>query len=249
MYSIYMLKSNLLDGGSTNIRLSSSAYNVLIADCYRFGILRNEQENISFIISKLIKELTEYRIDLHEELLNKNDHDFNFVRAIENNIFNVYQKTLNYICDDSYVNVGYRVSREFIKDIRLLFYDVLEKFDMDFASYVRSIIYEYCSRSDLQRELFLNYSLVKSIKKAIKKELLVKIINEGIQNELILVSIEPTAEGFNYLLGITQDKTMCYFLPLCKTEHFSIEKTKTHIDEEVFEKIIEHFEKFIEENN
>lgn len=244
-----MLKSNLLDGGSTNIRLSSSAYDVLIMDCYRFGFLRNNKENISYIISKLIKELTEYRNDFHEELLKKNNGDIKIVKTIENSIFNTYLKTLNYICDDSYVNVGYRVNKEFKNDISKVFYDVLEKYDMDFASYVRSIIYEYCSRSDLQRELFINYLLVKDIKKAIRKELVVKIVNERIQDELILVSIEQTIDGFNYVLGITPDKKECRFLPLCKTEHLKFEKTKVHITQEDFDKIIKHFNSFIEENS
>ena len=243
-----MLKSNLLDGGSTNIRLSSSAYDILIMDCYRFGFLKNNKENISFIISKLIKELTEYRNDLHEELLKKNNGNAEMVKVIENNLFNTYLKTLNYICDDSYVNVGYRVSKEFKNDVSKIFYDVLEKYDMDFTSYVRSIIYEYCSRSDLQRELFANYLLIKDIKKAIKKELVVKVVNKGIQDELILASIEPTTDGFNYLLGITTDKTECRFLPLCKTENIKLEKEIINITQEDYNKLIAKFNVFIEEN-
>lgn len=243
-----MLKSNLLDGGSTNIRLSSSAYDILIMDCYRFGFLKNNKENVSFIISKLIKELTEYRNDLHEELLKKNNGNAEMVKVIENNLFNTYLKTLNYICDDSYVNVGYRVSKEFKNDVSKIFYDVLEKYDMDFTSYVRSIIYEYCSRSDLQRELFANYLLIKDIKKAIKKELVVKVVNEGIQDELILASIEPTTEGFNCLLGITTDKMECRFLPLCKTENIKLEKEIIHITQEDYNKLIAKFNVFIEEN-
>lgn len=244
-----MLKSNLLDGGSTNIRLSSSAYDVLMLDCNRFGFIKGGKENISYIISKLIKELTEYRNDLHDALLKKNDGDEKLVKKIENNIFNLYLKTLNYICDDSYVNVGYRTSKEFKQNIVDVFYEMLEKYDMDFASYVRSIIYEYCSRSDLQRELFINYDLVRNIKKAIKKESIVNIVNEGIQSELILVSIEPTINGFNYLLGITPDKTMCHFLPLCKTERLKIEKPIVHIGQDDYNKILEKFNKFIEEND
>ena len=84
MYYINMLKSNLLLGGSTNIRLSSSAYDVLLMDCNKYGFLRNGKENISFIISKLIKELTEYRNDLHEELLKNNNYDKKIVKTIEN---------------------------------------------------------------------------------------------------------------------------------------------------------------------
>ena len=249
MYYINMLKSNLLYGGSTNIRLSSSAYDILIMDCNRFGFLKSGKENISYIISKLIKELTEYRNDLHDELLKKNNGDNKLVKSIENSIFNVYLKTLNYICDDSYVNVGYRVSKEFKQDIGNIFFETLEKYDMDFASYVRSIIYEYCSRADLQRELFINYDLVRRIKKAIKKESIVNIVNEGIQNELVLVSIEPTIYGFNYLLGITPDKTMCHFLPLSKTERLKIEKATMHIGQDDYNKILEKFNKFIEEND
>lgn len=249
MYYINMLKSNLLDGGSTNIRLSSSAYDILIMDCNRFGFLKNGKENISYIISKLIKELTEYRNDLHDELLKKNNGDNKLVKNIEKSIFNVYLKTLSYICDDSYVNVGYRVSKEFKQDISNIFFETLEKYDMDFASYVRSIIYEYCSRADLQRELFINYDLVRRIKKAIKKKSIVNIVNEGIQNELVIVSIEPSIYGFNYLLGITPDKTMCHFLPLSKTERLKIEKATINIGQDDYNKILEKFNKFIEENN
>ena len=120
-----MLKSNLLEGGSTNIRLSASAYNVLMMDCNRFGFLKNGKENISFIISKLIKELSIYRNDLHNEFLKNNNNNLELVKTIENNIFNVYLKKLNYISDDSYVNVGYRLNKEFKEDVTNLFYETL----------------------------------------------------------------------------------------------------------------------------
>lgn len=242
-----MLKSNLLSGGSTNIRLSSSAYDVLIEDCYCYGFLKNDKPNVTYIISRLIKELSVYRNDLHNELLKKNNNDLRTVLNVENNIFNVYEKTLNYICDDSYVNVGYRVSKEFMPDIKDLFYETLEKFNMDFASYLRSIIYEYCSRADSQRELFLNYSLVKEIKEAIRKGSIINIVNDGIQNELVIVSIERSKDGYNYLLGLTSDKEMCLFLPLSKTERFKTLKTKMEVSQEDYNKILKHFYKFLEE--
>lgn len=244
-----MLKSNLLNGGSTNIRLSCSAYNVLVEDCFKYGFTKNEKANICYIVSRLIKELTAYRNELHEELLKYNKRNNKVVKIVENSIFNVYQKTLNYICDDSYVNIGYRISKEFMPHLKNVFYETLEKFDMDFSSYVRSIIYEYCSREELQRELFLHFSLVQQIKQAIKKSTVVNIVNDGIQNELVLVSIEPTEEGVNYLLGITPDKKMCYFLPLCKTELLKSGKTKVQIKQEDYDKIVERFYAFIKENS
>ena len=121
---------------------------------------------------------------MHDELLKKNNGDNKLVKNIEKSIFNVYLKTLSYICDDSYVNVGYRVSKEFKQDIGNIFFETLEKYDMDFASYVRSIIYEYCSRADLQRELFINYDLVRRIKKAIKK------IEEKPDAAIVAVNVE-----------------------------------------------------------
>lgn len=244
-----MLKSNLLEGGSTNIRLSSSAYDILASDCYRFGFLKNNRANITYIISRLIKELTEYRNDLHEELLEANKNNSKLVKIIENNIFDIYLKTLNYIADDSYINVGYRISKEFMSTIQNIFYEILERYDMDFISYVRSIIYEYCSRTNSQRELFLNYSLVKQIKKAIKKEQLVNIVNEGIQNELVLVSIEPISAGLNYLIGLTSDRKMCLFLPLFKTERLKLLKGKMHISQEDCTTIVKNFYKFLERYN
>ena len=77
---------------------------------------------------------------------------------------------------------------------------------------------------------------------------MVKIVNDGIQNDVVIVSIEPTVNGLNYLLGITPDKKMCYFLPLCKTTQFKIKKEKVHVTNEDYNKILEHFNKFIEEN-
>ena len=244
-----MIKSNLLDGGSTNIKLSSSAYEVLVDDCYRFGFIKNDKPNITYIISRLIKELTEYRNDLHDELLKNNNYDKKIVKTIENNIFNIYLKTLNYICDDSYIDVGYRISREFLPYIQNLFYETLEKFNMDFTSYVRSLIYEYCSRTESQRELFLFFTLVKEIKKEIKKEHIVNIVNDGIQNELILVSIEIGQDGLNYLLGLTSDRKMCLFLPLCKTKYLKSQKIKMNVSQDEYDKIIANYYKFLEENN
>ena len=243
-----MLKSNLLEGGSTNIRLSKSSHDILVTDCYRFGLLRKDEANISFIISKLIKELTIYRENLHDEFLKNNKSDIHVVKSIENNIFNIYLKTFNYICDDSHINVGYRINKEFKQSIENLFYETLEKFDMDFTSYVRSIIYEYCSRSELQRELFLNYELVCQIRKCINKSCVTTIINDDVQNDMVLVSIEAVDNGYNYLLGISVDKKECYFLPLCKTKKIMMRKQIVEVSEDELDKITQHFKDFIEEN-
>lgn len=247
MYYINMLKSSLLEGGSTNIRLSSSAYDILIEDCFKYGFIKNNKPNISYIISKLAKELTEYRADLHEELLKNNSNNEATVRNIESNIFNIYHKKLNYICDDTYVDVGYRVSKEFMPYIKNIFYEALEKFDMDFASYIRSIIHEYCSRANPQRELFLYYSLVKKVKDAIKQERIVNIVNEGIQDELLVVAIEQDNYGFNYLLGLTANREMSLFLPLNKTERLALTKHKMELNNDDFNKILSNFSSFIEE--
>ena len=242
-----MLKSSLLDGGSTNLRLSSSAYDILVEDCFKYGFVKNNKPNISYIISKLAKELTEYRVDLHEELLKNNSSDEFVVRNIETNIFNIYHKKLNYICDDSYVNVGYRVSKEFMPYIKDIFFEILEKFDMNFASYIRSIIHEYCSRTDSQRELFLNYSLVKKIRNAIKQERIVSVVNDGMQDDLLLVAIEQNNYGFNYLLGLSSNKETSLFLPLSKTERLVITKERMTVNNDDFNKILSHFSEFIEE--
>ena len=45
MYYISMLKSSLLDGGSTNLRLSSSAYDILVEDEYRGCIYKHIRES------------------------------------------------------------------------------------------------------------------------------------------------------------------------------------------------------------
>ena len=243
-----MLKSNLLEGGSTNIRLSSSAFDVLVEDCFRYGYLKKGKANISYIISRLAKELTEYRIDLHEELLKNNKGNIELVKNIETNIFNIYLKKLNYICDDSYVNVGYRTSKEFMPYIKDIFYEILEKFDIDFASYIRSIIHEYCSRTITQRELFLNYSLIKLIRNSIKQGKIVNIVNDGIQDNLLVVAIEQNECGFNYMLGITPDRTMSLFLPLSKTERLVVTKNKMSISDDDYDKILSNFSKFVEEN-
>lgn len=243
-----MIDSNLLRGGSTNIRLSSSAYEVLIEDCFKYGFVKNDKPNISYILSRLAKELTEYRLDLHEELLKNNENDEKVVRNIETNIFNIYHKKLNYICDDSYVDVGYRPNKEFKNCISYIFYEILEKFDMDFASYIKSIVHEYSSRTESQRELFLFYSLVKKIKKAIKQERIVKIVNEGIEDFVVVIAIEQNNYGYNYMLCLTSDRERCLFLPIGKTENFLITKDKMVISGEDYNKILSYFDTFLEEN-
>lgn len=118
---------------------------------------------------------------------------------------------------------------------------------MNFASYIRSIIHEYCSRTDSQRELFLNYSLVKKIKNAIKQERIVSVVNDGMQDDLLLVAIEQNNYGFNYLLGLSSNKETSLFLPLSKTERLVITKERMTVNNDDFNKILSHFSEFIEE--
>lgn len=39
-----MLKSSLLDGGSTNLHLSSSAYDILVEDCFKYGFVKKTSQ-------------------------------------------------------------------------------------------------------------------------------------------------------------------------------------------------------------
>ncbi|MCQ2772988.1 MAG: hypothetical protein MJ238_06950 [Bacilli bacterium] len=241
-----MLDSNLLHGGSTNIRLACSALEILEDDCGRFGFEKNGKPNICYILNKLICEMTKYRDKLHEQLLSENEGNEKIVKIIERSIFNTYLNNFSYISDDTYFNVAYRMSKEFKRSLEYVFFEVLEKYDTDFATYVRSIVYEYCSKNDSQRELLLNYSNVEKIRKAIQKKKITKFMSLNQEYVIVPVAIEVSPDKYNDVIGFAPDKVDCYLIPISSIQIVKISNDVCDLDERDYDVIAERYQKFIE---
>ena len=170
LYYIYMKNDRLTFFDPTNILLPITVYDTLYHDAYYFGYEKNNTANISGFLNHLIPCLSKYRDDLHNTLLKNNNNNEELTLKIEENIYKIYFNKYDY-CDDGTINVPFRVNKEHYEDFLTIHDLYLIKYNMDFSSYVRSLLIEYSSKRIGQREFFYFYNKLNTIKEAIHKNL------------------------------------------------------------------------------
>ena len=203
---------------STNRKLSDGVCRVLAWDCHNFGFYKNNKPNFSGLLNRLIPELSKYRDDLHEKFLWFNNNNENITRQIEDNIYNVYVKTFD-IADSCFINVPFRISKNYTKDFAIIYEQKLKKYGLDFTNYIRTLLCEYAIKPYYQRELFFFYSFVENLKEQIKSSRLCYYVNCNKQEYFIPVAIEMNAKFENYIVGIKQDFLSSIFVPLRQAEN------------------------------
>lgn len=240
-----MINKRLTFFDSTNIVLPITVYSTIFRDSCYFGYTKNHRANISGFLNRLIPYLSEYRNDLHEIFLKKNQNDEILTSKIEENIYKVYFNKYDY-CDDATIKVPLRINSEFYEDF-LIIHDVsLKKYNMDFTNYVRSLLIEYTSKRLSQREYFFFYRQVNIIKNAIQNNMECRFYTKDETLTFIPISIELSTEIFktnqrNFLLGITADKETTVIVALSTLEKVFITESTYPITQEDSDFIYDSF--------
>lgn len=194
----------LVDG--TNFKISKNIYDLLVRDCYYFGFVKNNKANISGFLNHLIYHLAVYREDLHNTFLKKNNNNVEIVSIIENNIYSIYLKEFD-ITDDTKKSIQLRINKEHKSIFVKIIDEYLEKYNLDFTNYIRTLLLEYAVRPLYQREYYNIYIYSQIIVNAQKLCKFVKVRTDNDQFIFVPVGIELSPFGEQiYIFGFTKDK-------------------------------------------
>ena len=231
----------------TNITIPIIIYNTLIEDCFHFGYIKNEQANISGFLNHLIPCLSDYREELHNNFLQSNENDEALTTKIEENLYKIYFNKYDY-CDDGVIPVPFRVNKEHLQDFLDIVDGKLFKYNMDFSTFVRSLLIEYASKRLNQREYFFYFRQMNKIKTAITQNRLCHFYTNKEKNSFIPVSIEIVKNReFNILVGINIEQETAYILPLHCIKRVVITEESAKITREICDFIYDSFEEYCEE--
>ncbi len=227
----------LIDG--TNFNISNTLYDTLCSDCYYFGYIKNEKPNISGFLNHLIHHLSQYREDLHSNFLKTNNNNEELALNIEQNIYNVYLKTFD-ISDDSKVNIQLRINKQHLDTFIQIFDNHLNKYNMDFTNYIRTLLIDYAARPIYQREYFSIYNYSKIILQAQKQSKFINIRTENETIQMVPVGLEKfyLNEQF-YLCGFTKNKEEIVIIKYSQIKSVTPLENKLIINEKDYEAIIE----------
>lgn len=103
------------------------------------GFIKNNKPNISGFLNQLIYHLSQYREDLHNNFLRKNNNDSKLALIIEQNIYNVYLRTFD-ISNDSKVKIQLRINKQYMNSFINIVDNYLNKYNMDFTNYIRTLL-------------------------------------------------------------------------------------------------------------
>lgn len=253
LYNLYnkFMNNNydiLTDG--TNFSISNGIYDIIISDCFYFGYIKNNKPNISGFINHIIPHLAKYREDLHLQFLKNNNYDEDIARLIECNIYNIYLKTFD-ISNDSKRKIQLRINKENESSFREILYKHLNKYNLDFTNYIRTLLLDYSIKPLYQREYFSIYSLSKKIEYAIQhcKEIVIKTRSESIN--LIPITYEvnsTTAQSF--LFGFaSSSKDVITILEYSKIQNIIVLDNSHTLTQEDYNFIIDSIQKFFNDLN
>ena len=197
-----------------NLSLPIFVYKTIKADAKYFGFMKNNQPNINGFLNHLIPCLSNHRENLHKTFLNNNDNDEVFVNKLEKNMYKYYFNQYDYF-DDIYRKVSLRVSSKKYNEFVFIHDAIINKYDMDFTEYVRSLLIEYSTQRICKREYFFHYSKINILKKAIEKNEICYFYTSEKKFSFIPVSIElATSSAINLVVGISEDRITQIFLDL-----------------------------------
>ncbi|MBQ8375274.1 MAG: hypothetical protein IJX98_06875 [Clostridia bacterium] len=251
LYNKIMISERLTFYYPTNITIPITVYHTLENDANYFGYFKNGKPNINGFLNKLLPCLSDYRDDLHNSFLSYNQGDEETTQKIEENIYKLYFNKYDY-CDDGVVNISLRINQEYYKDFLKIHDTKLQKYNMDFTNYIRSLLIEYTSKRIGQREYFYFYREINEIKNAITNHEECCFYTHIEKLTFVPISIELSKNtGRNLIIGITTDKETAWILELValiqifQTEK-NVEITKDDCDF-AYEVLEEYYEKEDEE--
>ena len=206
LYNCYMKNIRPTFRDSTNIRLPIPIYDVLVRDAFYFGFTKNGKANINGLLNDLIPCLSDYRENLHLQLLKYTRGAKELTARVEDCIYNVYLRE-KFFLNEGRASVSFRVSKDHYDDFLQIHDELLNKYHLDFTNYIRTLLSEYATAPSYRREQFYHYRKVAKINNAIEKQTLCRFyLQDGATREFVVVSVEvSTTSRRCYVAGLTMN--------------------------------------------
>ena len=200
----------------TPIKLSIpyAVYDTLFRDSYYFGFTKNDTANINGFLNVLIPKLVDYRNDLHLSILDNNNNNSKIAELIEENIYKLYFNKFDF-CDNGNVNISLRIGKNnYNKFIQI--HDVISsRYNMDFTSFIRSLLVEYSNQRIFKREFLYYFNEVLTIKTAILEKRYCTFYTSEEKHYFIPLSIEQSPNNNkNFIVGYNTTDETCMVTPL-----------------------------------
>ncbi|MBQ8749846.1 MAG: hypothetical protein IJZ29_05210 [Clostridia bacterium] len=224
---------------STNFTFSYGIVDILIHDCFYFGFVKNNTANISGFLNYIIPRLSKYRENLHNNFLANNNDNEELVKVIEDNLYNIYLNNFNLDDDKAFV-IPFRINKS-NKDEFVYIHDVLlDKFNMNFTHYVRTLLIEYSVKPLFQREYFYFYYDLSKINEAMANGNILKIYLEENVIEVMPMAIEVRKkDNINYICGCDKDKSGAYVIKMSAIKQISLLDKFVELNNNEYENISE----------
>lgn len=224
----------------TNFKLAVGIYDVIYSDCIYFGFIKNNRPNISGFLNHIIHHLSYYREDLHNDFLKKNNNNSELALIIERNIYDTYLKTFD-IANDSYAKAYFRINKEHLDTFINIVDNHLPKYQMDFTTYIKTLLLEYAIKPQYQREYFAIYNYSKLIVQGINNSQFVKVrTSEDKKFEILPCFVNyDLIQNQLYLFGFTKNKEDIVIIKYSQIKSVVLLEDKMEIDETDFDKLIE----------
>lgn len=220
-----MKDSRLTFFSPTNFSVPVFVYQTIFEDCQHFDYFKIYFGNYSGFLNRLLPSLAKRRRDLHKQFLIANNNDEKLTKKIEENIYKVYFNK-NDFCDDATYNIALRINKKYYDDF-LMIHDIdLKKYDMDFTTYLRSLLIEYSLKNYAQREYCFFYPQVLQVKDAITKHQLCHFHlnnNKRLSFIPVLIDYYPLENG-NLIGGVSEDKKTAFYIRLANLEQVIVDK-------------------------
>ena len=243
-----MKNLRLTFNSSTNFTLPIGVFHVLQSDAYYYGFMKNGKPNISGFLNNLIPSLSDYQEDLFKELLKYNKEDRDIAKICARSIHNVYLRPFTFH-NDGVVNVPFRISKDKYDDFLLIHDERIAFYDTDFTKYVRTLLAEYTSKTNGQREYMYAFKMITPLRDAIQDENVCKFYT--IENSLsfVPISIETSPiYNHNFIIGIDKNNQP-QAIRLSEVKKILVLDDKISVTEEMCELIINHLDKIYEEES
>ena len=228
----------------SHFNLPITIYNTLIEDALYFKILKDNQASISGLMNHLIPNMAEYRNDLHISFLKENNGDVELTNKIEKNIYKTYFNQYDY-CDDGTVSVPFRVNSAHLQQFLDIYDNVLHKYNMNFAEFVRSVLIEYSSKRLNQREYFFYYNEIHKIKDAIQNSQQCVLYLEEEKISFVPISVEISRKSEqNLIIGYDFENNKTHIVPIVLLKRIVLNDIKYEVKKEEIDFTYECFEEY-----
>lgn len=190
----------------TSFRLPSEMYTILEMDALHFGFKKNHKANICGFLNELLPALCAYKIDLRNKVLSTLDENIETLNNFEK-LLNTLTLAQNSLLKQNYVTVPFRVSAKHYNDFIYIHDYLLSTLNVDFSSFVRSILFDYISKRLAIRERLFLYKQLKILLPAIENRQFCHFFLRDQQLSFLphTIIVSPYT-GSNILFGINRTK-------------------------------------------